>query len=189
LTLFARVLLGLLVLVALTFAAAGYAEPRLQWLNRVPVAHDPNEAPEDMRARLYAADQAIIRAANGNQELAAALAVLGSLESAYARYVAEGRCHQGRWKCDVDPRTGKPRARGYWQAWAVSCPELHAGDGPPDVDIAAKCAANLLRFGKARCKTWAGAFNTYGGRSQCDHPKGKKRAERVRRLLGGGGAS
>src|SRR5678815_1676311 len=47
----------------------------------------------------------------------AGLLELGEAEVHMARYVLEGNCLQGRWKCDRDPRTGQPRARGPWQVW------------------------------------------------------------------------
>lgn len=183
-----RLLILALTVVALLFAAASVdATPRLQWLNRVPVARSEGESKEARTERLSRIEAAITRAARGDRELIAALVVLGSLESAFALHIGQGKCRS--YECDRDPDTGRARARGYWQAWAKSCPEIHRKPGPVDVNVAATCAANLLRYGRKRCGGDIGkAMAVYAG-LPCNAMLGKERGDKVRALLGKRGQS
>src|SRR5690606_5375436 len=148
-TTFVRGLITMLVVWALLIwsASIGYGAPALHWLSRVEVAKS-DETPAEKLARLAAIEAAITRAARGDRELIAAMVVVGTLESHWSRDIQAGRC--GRFQCDRDPKTGKPRALGVFQLWRPACAKLHALP-KPDIDVSSVCAANLLRFGRKRC--------------------------------------
>lgn len=141
------------------------------------------ETPAERFDRLGDAADAIVAASGGDLQVQAALVTIGWFESHWSQLVAEGRCSEYRWKCDHDPRTGKPRALSNFQLWAGACPELHDADGPPDELVAAKCAARLWRYGRARCGSDAGAFALYGTGSRCSLPDAERRASFMRRVL------
>jgi len=173
-------------LAVLIWAASLDATPRLSWLSRVPVARSEGESKEARTERLSRIESAITRAARGDRELIAAMVVVGTFESHWSRDIQAGRC--GKHQCDRDPKTGKPRALGVYQLWRPACAKLH--DLPkPDIDVSSVCAANLLRFGRKRCGHWRGAFASFAGSLDCDHPIGMKREAMRLRLLGRGGAS
>ncbi|TAK10610.1 MAG: hypothetical protein EPO32_14870 [Anaerolineae bacterium] len=96
--------------------------------------------------------------------LAGAVLALGYGESHYAAYVGEDRCHDG----PRGARCDNGKARGYWQAWAVAAPDLHAlpVGAPERVRVAAWAATRLLVGAYGFCdRDWAGAFGRYGGAS------------------------
>jgi hypothetical protein len=124
-------------------------------------------------------------------ELAAALLALGWHEAYWAGYVGRDECHLGPVgaRCDQDPKTGLPRARSYWQLWAVAAPDLHAlplGD-PAAIRVAAWAAARHLAGAANFCTNageptdWAGAFGRYGARG-CAWRGGIARARTMERL-------
>lgn len=83
-------------------------------------------------------------------------------ESRGAQFVLQNRCSSGPYgmRCDPHPRTGKPRALGFWQLWRVACPaawQLPLGS-QESVNAQATCALNLLRGSRTRC----GAQNPHG---------------------------
>src|SRR5690606_41766394 len=131
---FCRFLMLWLALAALPFSVLGHPEPQLRWRPRVEVARSPDESPEARRARLVAAERAILHAARGDVELTAALVVVGELESHYAKNIADGRC--GPKQCDRDPKTGAVQSRSYFQLQSKACPQIwERPDDPPDVSV------------------------------------------------------
>lgn len=124
-------------------------------------------------------------------ELAAALITLGKHESHFAGYVGSGDCLSGPSdaRCDLDPRTGQPRARSYWQIWQVAWPPLwRLEPGTPEaLQEAAYGAAVRWAGAWYRCRDRAptsavGAFAGYGGAS-CVTPKSTHRAVTWHRVL------
>jgi hypothetical protein len=79
------------------------------------------DAARESRLRPYGsaiADATEYRPRGISAELwAAALVELGRAESGFAAYVTDDRCLEGPYRCDVDPETGAPRARGAFQVW------------------------------------------------------------------------
>jgi len=118
-------------------------------------------------------------------DAAAALAVLGDRETHFAQYVGEGRCREGRFKCDPDEH-GNPQSLTYWQLKRKACPEAHAlRDGSREQQkAAAKCAVRLWFSARRRCASApsagsdriAGAFSGYGFGLYCGAPSSVARA-------------
>jgi hypothetical protein len=162
-------LLGL-ALIGLLFAAAAAAQP-LRWLSLVELAPSETETATQRQARLARAERAI-EAASNERVIRAALAVLGSEETAFAERFARDGCRPD--ECDGG------EAKGYFQAHRGSCPELW--DEPRNVELMARCAARHLRYGRALCGSLAGAFSVYMG-LECDSEKGRHRAALLDRVL------
>jgi len=164
----------------------------LAFLSTLPISEADRDEPEWQRqARLslvaQAVDQAAVRHAGGEvrrSELACALLAVGWRESHWSAYVGQARCEQGTWNCDVDRRTGLPRARTYWQLWPAACRPLESV--PPGSDAAvivgAACAARYLAAGRRACGSWQGAFGYYAGRG-CEWPGGERRARLMQRIV------
>ncbi len=130
------------------------------------------DGPAD-RARLYRPVAAAIAEVSRNHTEAAALVALGYSETAFARYVLDGYCHQG----PAGARCDGGRARGAWQVWS-HCRPLWAGpENAPSRHLdGARCAIRLLRAGRVRCGTLRGAFGVCAGRG-CDWRGGAARAK------------
>jgi len=118
---------------------------------------------------------AIYQASKGDPDKAAYLIALGAAESSFARYVLEGRCLEGRYKCDVDPKTGLPRALGPWQLWQAACQSAHKA-GPSSFPQQAACVLERAGFWLRNCKSgYTQAFSGHAGKGCQDHPKWQKR--------------
>ena len=127
---------------------------------------------------------------------AAALLAVGDRESKFARYVWAGRCESGpeEARCDPSPRSGRPRARTYWQLHRAACPAAWAEEHGSfaETRAAARCASRLLVGAYYRCKTGhAGAFAGYAGNCGWAPLRARSRANlmarlesRLRQLLG-----
>lgn len=124
--------------------------------------------PKEILARmLRPVAVAIQKASAGDRDKAAYLIALGAVESNFMRYVVEGRCLEGKYKCDVDKKTGLPRALGPWQLWEAACPKAHEV-GLDSLDIQTECVLSLASFHKHKCSgppTWANAFAGHAGHS------------------------
>jgi hypothetical protein len=123
---------------------------------------DRDVAREERIEFLKPVAEAIQEASGGSPDKAAFLLALGAKESHFARYVLEGRCLEGRFRCDVDKKTGLPQALGPWQLWKRACPKGHA-EGAKSYLTQAKCALRLAKYHQKRCKTWPGTFSGYAG--------------------------
>lgn len=130
--------------------------------------------PED-RARLYRPVAVAISAVAKNRTEAAALVAVAYSESALARYVADGVCHQG----PPGVRCDGGLSRGVWQirSW---CRALWAGpENSPTRHIdGARCAVQRLRQGARKCsgKGYAGLM-AYYGTGRCEWKPAKARAD------------
>lgn len=126
---------------------------------------DRDEPAEARAMRLARVDAAIRKAANGDPYIAKALRVHGRFETHFARYVGEGRCHEG----PVGSRCDEGRARTYFQVWETTCPAAWAEPqgSVAELEQAAVCAARILRAGRARCKTAEGMFAAMWGQGRC----------------------
>lgn len=113
-----------------------------------PVHNTDVESHEGRHHRLMGVAQAITAATDDPREQALLLA-LGHHESHFAQLVGEDRC-QDLWRGACD--WGK--ARGYWQAWAATCPEYHAlaPRHPDAIRASAECAVRRLRGFAHRCR-------------------------------------
>lgn len=147
---------------------------------------DVEETPEARADLLRPVAMAVTLATEDPTEQAA-LVALGWHESRWARYVIEGRCHDG----PSGARCDNGRAVSPWQVWAVACPPAHTL--PPDHPVvnerAAACAVRLLRGGRSRCRglhpagDWAGAFVAYGGGASCQRRSGAERARTMQTVM------
>lgn len=137
---------------------------------------DKTDTKEARMALLSPVATAIYQAAKGDPDKAAYLIALGASESAFARYVIEGRCLEGKYKCDVDPKTGKPRALGPWQLWEAACRAAHKA-GPGSFLQQAGCVLDRASFWMRECrgKGYVVAFSGHAGRACEEHPKWNKR--------------
>lgn len=159
-------------------------------LSFAPHTTDAEEPRVEREARLELVASAIASVAKNRRE-AVMLVTVGWFESRFASYVGEGRCLDGPSdsRCDVDPETGKPRARGYWQLWQIACPSMWRSEpgSRESVMLGARCAARQLRSAERRCRTRAqtrmsGAFSGYRGAS-CTWKGAPRRAAFANRLL------
>ncbi len=114
------------------------------------------------------------------RELGLALVILGDIESHYARYVGDGRCHDG----PRGARCDNGRSRTYWQAQERFCPAAwaHPQGSPAELTAAAWCAARALSVGHRFCGDWAGAFGRYAG-GGCSWVGGQHRQKQLVRLM------
>ena len=132
-------------------------------LSLAPWSGDRDLKPE-ARAELYRpVASAITLAARGNVDLAAALAAHGWHETKYASTILAGRCDlmpPGQ-RCDWSARYKRPMARGVFQLHGWCRAVWSQPDGSmAALEAGARCAAQLLRAGKARCGNWSQAFGT-----------------------------
>lgn len=119
---------------------------------------------------------AIFEASNYDRDKAAALIAIGNKESTFSRYVIENRCLEGKYKCDIDKKTGLPRAVGPWQIW-----KKYYKTG--DIKTQAKIAIGRFMFFKRECKTWEGAFSGYAGRGCSTDSKWQEREKFRKKIL------
>lgn len=114
---------------------------------------------EDRRRLLRPVALAISAVAKNRTE-AAALVALAQHETHLARYVLDGYCEQG----PVGARCDGGRARGAWQVHSWCRPLWDVSATDPGRHLAgARCAIGLLRRGRAKCGSLAGAFGAYAG--------------------------
>lgn len=119
-------------------------------------------------------------------EMIALTLTVGEIESYWAKYIHENRCLEGPWKCDINPKTGLPRAKSNFQLWPSACGQWSQIKGADleSTKTAANCSAKLLSIGVNRCKTIKGAFNVYAGKSCNTEWKGlKKRITKYNKIL------
>jgi len=152
-------------------------------LKRLPPfwAQDREEHEDDRAKRLAILAQAVDIATSNprnrprgtsKEMMSAALMTIAFKETALARNVNNGKCDEmprGQ-RCDMD-HNGKPRARTYFQLWAVACPRVHAEGLVPgsqeELNIAAECASKRLTSSFYRCAgknkygAWPGAYAGY----------------------------
>jgi hypothetical protein len=134
------------------------------------------DEPKDERVMRsqYAAD-VIVEVAGDNRDMIAALIALGWHESRWSRYVYEDRCQDGKpgEQCD------EGRAKSPWQMHKDACPGYWKSGLLSD---GARCAHALLRYGRAVCGNWAGAFAVYAGQ-RCSWSGGIEREATRQRML------
>lgn len=198
----AATILCLLTALATVAALAGLAraeetESRLVRATRavlesLPVAWvDRDEDPELRRERLaiLAAELAAAAEDRADWDVVTSAGIeIAWAESRLARYVADGRCEDGPEgsRCDIDPATGIPRARGYFQQWKAACPLAyeHPAGSRESLQQEARCVVRLWSAARVRCRgrhpagEWAGAFSGYRS-VDCRWPLGKRRAEHM----------
>lgn len=149
---------------------------------------DREESLADREERLRPWAAAIVEVSGNDVPLAAGLLELAEDESSnFARYIVEGRCLEGPWKCDPHPRTGLPRARGPWQVWGWCrrAWKLRPGTAASALEEA-RCARRQLLGAKTRCAQagrdpWVGAFSGYASKD-CSWAPAEDRAKGRRRL-------
>lgn len=127
--------------------------------------------------------QAIAAVTNRPEEIAMLLSQ-GWHESGFAAYVSEGRCLEGPSdaRCDVDNKTGKPRARTPWQVWSWCTNAWVAPEGSVEsMTAAARCVLGKYRMGFKRCGTYEGGFAVMG-RNQCSSAAAPRRVATMIRL-------
>lgn len=145
-------------------------------------AYPDHGTPEDRDTLLRPVAEAIVEATSGDAARASALVAIGDGESAFARYVIEGRCKDGPKgaKCDWDYRKKRNMARGPWQvhdwcrqSWDYPEASREALFGE------AKCADLLVRRAWTKCKTQVGIYAGYATNSKaCEW----RHAERRRKV-------
>lgn len=110
--------------------------------------------------------------------LAVLLVTQAWYETRLARYVIEGRCHDG----PVGARCDGGLARGPWQVhqWCRQAWEPEDGS-QASLDGGAYCALRLMVAGMRRCGTIEGAFAGMRGTSECSSGWARERAQAVPR--------
>lgn len=136
----------------------------------LPVYMGDGESGESREARLDPWARAIAAEARTPDE-AAALVAVGQLESRWAEYVTEGRCHEG----PAGQRCDNGRAKGPYQ--------LHGWCTATDPRGQTACAARMLRWARSRCGSWERAFGAYASGGRC-YAMPEREALRVRVLAG-----
>lgn len=158
------------------------------------------ETPEARQDRLRVAAEAIWDASEvrprglSKTAWAGVLVALGWNESRFAAYVGRDACETGRYRCDFDEKTGKSRAKGYFQAHRSACPGLWElpGGSVEWIRYSARCASGRLTGAYLRCRAravspLAGGFAGYRG-SDCTWAPARRRAvdaTRFASMLGG----
>lgn len=133
---------------------------------------DRSDTPEERAALLGPVASAIAAAAKNERE-AAVLVTLGFHESAFARYVVEGRCKDGPPGAQCDGGL----ARGPWQVHSWCRPLWTAQDGSSEaLHAGALCAVRLTRTAYVKCgRTWEGLFSGYRRLDRCKWSGAKRR--------------
>lgn len=157
--------------------------------------YDRGDTEEERRALLEPTAAAIATVARETKDpthTAAILITLAQSETGLARFILEGRCKDGPpgIRCDWDPTTGRPRARGPFQVWGW-CKKAWSLPAASEEGIAegARCALSLLHRARKTCKRsrWPGAFARYRGQkcsdgTRTDDPKRYKGLAYHRRM-------
>lgn len=152
-----------------------------------PAWYQDAAEPPEARADLLRPVALAIELATEDRTEQAALVALGYHESAWARYVVEGRCADG----PDGVRCDHGRARSPWQLHHRACPgawEL-AEDDPRALERSAACAARQLRGAKGRCRglhpagDTAGMFSGYARSAVCTWAPGAARAMTMSAVL------
>lgn len=118
----------------------------------------------EQRTALYTPVAMTIAAVAKTPESAAALIAIARHESHLARYVLEGRCHEG----PVNERCDNGRARGPWQ--------VHPWCPATDLEGQARCVLGQFWWGYRHCGgLYAGAFASLSGRGACTWSGSSKR--------------
>jgi hypothetical protein len=140
-------------------------------LNQPPAYVDRHESREE-RAKLLAPYAHVIDKVGRNIEEKAALVAQGLSETQGARYVLEGRCHEG----PRGQRCDEGRARGFWQ--------VHPWCKATTIEGEARCVLSIMRSGKYRCQTgWLGAFSaTKGLAGACSADWARKRVSLMQKI-------
>lgn len=124
------------------------------------------------------------------QQIVAAIIAIGKHESWFSGYVQAGQCQLGPRGSRCDPRSGTPMARGPWQIWRVTDPELWTlPAGSPDaLRRGALRTGQLWAGGYGRCyrrgrNALLGAFSAHAGTGSCARPSARVRAGTYRWVL------
>lgn len=156
-------------------------EIALAALRALPAYPDHGNA-EERDALLRPVAEVIVEVTGGDLARTSALIAIGNAESAFARYVLEGRCASGPKgaRCDWNYRSRTNDARGPWQVqrWC-----RQSWDYPEATREAllgeARCADKLVRSAWAKCRTLTGIYAGYAtGNRSCEW----KHAERRRKV-------
>lgn len=145
-----------------------------------PYYGDRFDTPEARRELYAPIAQAIALAARGDRELVAALIAQGWHESKWARPVIEGRCQEmpAGQRCDA----GRARTPFQVHGWCRAAFRAPDGSGA-SLEAGARCAASMLRAGRARCRSWVGAFAGMRGGWSCESASATARASTMRQVL------
>lgn len=135
----------------------------LKALQALPAHPDQGDV-EARAALLRPVAEIIVEATGGDVARAAALVAIGDGESAFARYVLEGRCKDGPKgaRCDWDYRQKRNKARGPWQVHDWCRQSWDYPEGSREALLGeAKCADMLVRRAWTKCKTQDGIYAGY----------------------------
>jgi hypothetical protein len=145
------------------------------WLGWAPWSGDAGDT-EKQRTELIAPVAVAVCLATQDPVERAFLAVQTYQKTHLARYVLEGRCHDG----PDGARCDEGRARGPWQvhahcraAWAPTASRLDRYVG------GARCALSGWRYGFWRWQSWAEGFQGQVGIGRTVTPWATARAERM----------
>jgi hypothetical protein len=163
-------------------------------LSFAPHKTDKAEPANERASRMSVVADVIAEVSKGDPHKMALLLAQGQAETHFARYTAtpEG-CKAGPKgaRCDIDKRTGEPRAKTHWQTWRTGCPKVwEATPGSREELVAAtECTLRLMGAGARRCKRngyseLEGAFAGVRGGAACTGPSIQRRVKSYRRILG-----
>lgn len=153
----------------------------LKALQALPAYPDQGSA-EERAALLQPVAEAIVEATGGDAARSAALVAIGNAESAFARYVLEGRCADGPKgaRCDWNYRSRTNDARGPWQVQRWCRQSWDYPEASREALLGeARCADLMIRRAWVKCKTQVGIYAGYAtGNKSCEW----KHAERRRKV-------
>lgn len=132
-------------------------------LKALPAYPDQGSA-EERDALLRPVAAVIVEATGGDAARASALVAIGNAESAFARYVLEGRCQDGPAgaRCDWDYRRRRNNARGPWQVHDWCRQSWDYPEASREALLGeARCADLMVRRAWARCRTQVGIYAGY----------------------------
>lgn len=154
------------------------AEIVLVALRALPAYPDQGDAAE-RDALLRPVAEVIVEATGGDLARASSLVAIGNAESAFARYVLEGRCKDGPKgaRCDWNYRTRRNESRGPWQIKDWCRQSWDHPEGSRDALLGeAKCADQLVRRAWAKCRTLDGIYAGYAtGTRSCEWKHANRR--------------
>ena len=145
-------------------SVAGQESGVLRELQSMPRSRFDVDGPDGRADRLSRLAGVIARVSAKPRDRAILL-TLGRNESAFAEYVGAGCTDipEGAPDCDGG------RARSYWQAWEVACPQAWKLERGSDeaTEAFARCALRQMHSAARRCRGrhpagyWAGGFSGY----------------------------
>jgi hypothetical protein len=151
----------------------------LAMLAQPPYYADRHDPPESRRQLYTPIAEAIGSAARGDRDVVSALLSHSWHETKWGRLIVTGQCR----RMPKGQRCDEGRARTVFQVHGWCRGAFASPDGSrASLEAGARCAASMLRAGRARCRSWLGAFAGMRGSFACTSPAAPARVATMRRV-------